>query len=79
MYGSVRVGKNNPKGEWWNDEAKAAVQKNDAVLKGILGAGSEIVKDVWNLIGKKSEELLCLYHSKKKGHMSSLEGRWIRM
>ena len=38
VFGSVRVGWENPKSVWWNDEIKAAVKRKEAAWKGVLAA-----------------------------------------
>ena len=41
---SVRVGENNPKSVWWNDEAKAVVRRKGAAWKEVLATSDEDLK-----------------------------------
>ena len=40
MCRSVRVGRKNPKSEWWNDEVKGAIERKGATLKDVLGTNN---------------------------------------
>ena len=60
----MRVGGKNPKNVWWNNEIKAAVRRKE-----VLAASNE----------EKIKVKRCVYQSKKKVNMNSLEGRWMRM
>ena len=39
--GKRKVGGENPKSVWWNNEIKAAVRRKDAAWKGVLAASYE--------------------------------------
>ena len=45
VCGSVRVGENNPKSVWWNDEVKAVERRKKAVWKEVLGVRDEEAKE----------------------------------
>ena len=38
VWGSVRVGRGNPKRVWWNDKVKGTVRRKEAAWKKVLGA-----------------------------------------
>ena len=45
VCGSVRVGGNNPKNVWWNDEIKATNRIKEAAWKGVLAVNNEETKE----------------------------------
>ena len=42
---SVKVGRKNPNNMWWNDVVKAAVERNEAAWKVVLGYKYDIAKE----------------------------------
>ena len=42
---TVRVGKEIPDTQWWNDTIKSAVERKEAVYKNVLGGRREIIKE----------------------------------
>ena len=65
---SVRVGENNPKSLWWNDEIKAAVRRKEAAWKGVLAASDEETKErcMEAYREEKRKVKRCITQSKKK-------------
>ena len=47
LCSSVRVGGNNPKSVWWNDEIRPAVSRKKAAWKGVLAASNEETKEIF--------------------------------
>ena len=45
VCGSERMEVKNIKNAWWNDVVKAAVERNEAPWKEVLGARGEVPKD----------------------------------
>ena len=68
MAGSVRVGGNNPKSVWWNDEVKAADKRKEAAWKEVLGARDEYAKERCRKAYKeeKRKVKIFIYQSKKE-------------
>ena len=44
VCGSVKVGGKNPKNVWWNDVAKAEVERKEGAWKEILSTNEEVAK-----------------------------------
>ena len=68
--GSLSTGGKFPENVCWNDVAKAAVEREEAARKEVIGGRKEVVKE-------RCMEMLktFIYQSKKKRKMNSLEGR----
>ena len=64
--------------ERWNNEVKAAVEREEAVWKEMLGASDEDAKERC-MEAYKKERLKGVYIRAKRKFMNSLEGRWIKM
>ena len=50
VCGSARIGGKNPKSEWWNDEIKAAVRRNEAAWKEVLAATNDEKKKMYGSV-----------------------------
>ena len=71
VYGSVRIGRKNPKSVWWNDAIKAAARRKE-----VLPADNKEAKE--RCMGAYREEkrkvMGCIYQRKKIVN-ENLEGR----
>ena len=63
MFGSVKVGRKNPKSLWWNDKVKAAVRRKE-----VLAASNEEAKERCMEVYREEEIKVkrCVYQSKNK-------------
>ena len=68
VCGSVRVGENNPKSVWWNDEVKAVERRKKAVWKEVLGVRDEEAKErcMEDYREKKRQVRRCIFQSKNE-------------
>ena len=74
MCGSVRVGGRNPKNMWYNDEVKAAVKRNEATWKEVLGSRDKDAKERCLEVYKEEKRNVkrCICRT-RRGYMNSFE------
>ena len=70
VCGSVRLGGENTKIVWWNDQIKAAVKRKEAARKEMLGARDGDAKERRLEVYKEEKKKFkrCIYQSKKEVH-----------
>ena len=70
VCGSARMGENNPKYVWWNNEIKAAFRRKEVAWKQVLAASDEKAKErcmeAYREEKEKRKAKRSIYQSKKE-------------
>ena len=78
ICGCVRIGKKNPKSEWWNDQVKPTIERKEVAQKSLLKTGDDIVNKRFIEIYKAIITRVRSQIKVKKEANVQLEGREIR-